>query len=61
MEKDFQRKQYELQSKHFQNAQRIQGLSVDNDDNYDDNGERWKVMLKCHNYHTDFHMACILD
>ena len=46
MEKDFQRKQYELQSKHFQNTQRIQGLSVDNDDDYDDNGERWKVMLK---------------
>ena len=40
MEKDFQRKQYELQSKHFQNAQRIPGLSVDNDDDYDDNGER---------------------
>ena len=40
MEKDFQRKQYELQSKHFQNTQRIQGLSVDNDDDYDDNGER---------------------
>ena len=40
MEKDFQRKQYELQSKHFQNAQRIQGLSVDTDDDYDDNGER---------------------
>ena len=56
MEKDFQRKQYELQSKHFQNAQRIQGLSVDTDDDYDDNGERWKV-----DCHTDFHMACILD
>ena len=39
MEKDFQRKQYELQSKHFQNAQRIKGLSVDTDDDYDDNGE----------------------
>ena len=59
MEKDFQRKQYELQSKHFQNTQRIQGLSVDNDDDYDDNGERW--CWKCHNYHTDVNMACILD